>query len=447
MKHLLSIIIILTLSFQAFSQKKQQKKTKSKANDNAQIEMIQEAMPKMAATEIDTLHIYKGKRYVFLVDVNKYSGQSDVDYASNNNSEEAELRRNFAKDELEIIKIHRYSYVIFENKKTLDISSDGDSYQAFAYWSGKLGDNIEVQEGTRMATEFVSKNIGVNKESSYNLNAIKYKKEVAILENKNKITSKSKEVMKAVLSKYIFPINKLKDDDVILFKQSNAKIKTINSYLVENGKETRLRTILLNENGLPITTTNYDKKEERKTNYIYKDDLLIKIMSDDRVLSSINYDDGKMIFSGSFGDANETEVNWLENGVLLKKSYILMSDNKSSHMNTFAEEKIENDCNLLYINNVLWTKNCSTKKNVFPFIHKYTSYQDEKVLQFRKSKLEKKDDKTFEKYYSDAESEDQKDNFKLFGTFFLNEYNLVSSYNFTKDKTNRIVKIEYTYYQ
>lgn len=96
MKHLLSIIIIFTLSFQAFSQKKQQKKTKSKAN-NTQTERIQEAVPKMEPTVIDTLYIYKGQRYVFIIDVDKYSSQSYVEYASNNNSEESELQRNFFK--------------------------------------------------------------------------------------------------------------------------------------------------------------------------------------------------------------------------------------------------------------------------------------------------------------------------------------------------------------
>jgi hypothetical protein len=448
MKHLLSILIIFTLSFQAFSQKKQQKKAKSKAN-NTQTERIQEALPKMEPTVIDTLYIYKGQRYVFIIDVDKYSSQSYVEYASNNNSEESELERNFAKEQLKIITIHRYSYVIFENRKTLDISSEGESYQAFAYWSGKMDDTVQVQEGAKMATEFVSKCIGENKESSYIINARKYRKEVAELENKNKITSKSKEVMKAVLNSYILPIPRLKDDDVMFFKQlqSNAKVKSIDSYLVENGTKTPLRSILLNENGLPTLIKDYnEKKEERKTNYIYKDGMLIKIMSEDRILASINYDDGKMIFSADYGNANDTEVSWLENGELLKKSYALRNDDKSD-MNTFAENKIENNCNLSYINSQLWSKNCSSKANVFPFVHTYTSYQDGKVLQFRKSKIEKTGGKSFEKYYSETESEDVSDDYKLFGTFYLNDKNLLSSYNFTKDKKNRILKVEYTYYE
>lgn len=124
-----------------------------------------------------------------------------------------------------------------------------------------------------------------------------------------------------------------------------------------------------------------------------------------------------------------------------------MADDKFSYMNTFTEEKFENNCISYYINNVVWTHNCGGPNNKFPFIHTYTSYQDKEVLQFRKSKIEKKSDATFEKYYSEAERADQNDNYKLWGTFHLDDFNLVDSFNFTKDGIAKTIKIDYTCYE
>ncbi|MDI3321424.1 hypothetical protein, partial [Pinibacter soli] len=111
-----------------------------------------------------------------------------------------------------------------------------------------------------------------------------------------------------------------------------------------------------------------------------------------------------------------------------------------------AEEKIENNCITRYLNSNLLTINYSTKTGTFPFVHKYTSFQDGKVLQFRKSKLVKTGEKQFEKYYSDAERESDKDNFKLFGVFQLNDQNLLSSYYFFKDGVKSKIKIDYAYF-
>lgn len=454
MKHLLSILLILTLSFQGFSQKKAKPKPKSKPKTTkvAKVPVIEEIVVQEEPEPIivDTLRIQKGKKYVLLVDVDKNSVQSNVTFANQVNLEETELIKNFGKDALQIITIRKYTYVIFENKQTLNISGEGESFQAFAYWSGKIKDNIQVKEGTKLATEFVSQYTGGKKESSYVINAKKYKKEVAALTSKNKITSKSKEVMNAVLIKSILPYSQIKEDDVVLFQQQNSKIKTIESYMTnKKGIKTPLKSVVLDENGQPTLIKNYNRegKESGNKTFIYKDGVLLKIMTDDKVTSTINYDDNKMIFTENVGDANDTRIVWLENGVLLQKSYTLMIDDKFAYMNSLVEEKNENNCISYYINNVIWTINCGSPANVFPFTHKYVSYQDGKVLQFRKSKIEKKGDKTFEKYYSDAEREEEQDSFKLFGTFQLNDRNLVNAYNFTKDKVSQTIKIDYTYYQ
>lgn len=452
MKHLLLIILILTLSFQGFSQKKGKPKPKSKPKTTkiTQAAVVEEILVKEEPVIIDTLRLQKGKKYILLVDIDKYSGQSNVAYANPDNSEEKELINNFKKDAFKIINIKKYTFVIFENKQTLDVSQNGESYQTFAYWSGKIKDNIQVKKGAKMATEFVSQNIGGKKESSYVINARKFKKEVAAFTSKNKITPNSKDLMNAVLADIILPFSGIREDDAVIFKRPNEKVKTIDSYITnKKGIKTPLKSIVLNENEQPVLVKNYNRegKEDGRKTFVYKDGLLTKIMNDDKVSSTINYDDNKMIFTENVGDANDTRIVWLENGNLLQKVYTIMIDDSFSYMNSFAEEKIENNCISYYINNVIWTKTCSSETKAFPFTHKYTSYQKGEVLQFRKSKIEKKGEKTFEKYYSDAALEQDKDNFKLFGTFQLNDHNLVNAYNFTKDKINQTIKIDYTYYQ
>ncbi|MEL1255364.1 hypothetical protein AAEO57_16355 [Flavobacterium sp. DGU38] len=451
MKHLLSIFIILTLSFQGYSQKKSKKKTVSKTKTTT----IQQAP--MAAISVeeekitpDTLQIKKGKKYVFLVDVDKYSTTVAYDSANEYFSEESELKRNFSKENLEIIKINKYTYIFFENKQTLDITGDGQAFQAFAYWSGKIDDKVQVKEGTRMATEFVAEQLKSKKESSYVVNTKKYKKEVASLLGKNKITSKSKEVMKALLSGYSLPFSDIEADNIPVFQQGTAKLKTLDSYfLKKKGVRIPLKSVSFNNEGFPTAITYYDDegKNRSKKEFIYKDGMLTKIIKEDQTAAAINYDDNKMIVTENVGDADETKVFWIENGQLLQKSYTLMADDKFSYMNTFVEEKFENNCISYYINNVVWTHNCGSANNKFPFIHTYTSYQDKEVLQFRKSKIEKKNDTTFEKYYSEAERADQNDNYKLWGTFHLDDFNLVDSFNFTKDNEAKTIKVDYTCYE
>ena len=81
--------------------------------------------------------------------------------------EEKELIQNFKKDAFEIKKIDKQVFILFENKQTLDVSSLDNSYQAFAYWGGKENDRVQVQEGSKKATEFVAKQLGLKTESSY----------------------------------------------------------------------------------------------------------------------------------------------------------------------------------------------------------------------------------------------------------------------------------------
>jgi hypothetical protein len=445
MKHLLSILLILTFSTQTFSQKKG--KTKSQPKTPVAEDITPDITHIHEEVKPDTLYLEKGKKYVLLIDANQNSAQV---VNSAEDTEEAELKRNFPKENLQIININKYTFVRFENLQTLDITGKDQVFQAFAYWSGKMKDKVQVKEGTRMATEFVSEHVGGKKESSYVVNTRKYKKELASLENKNKITSKSKEVMKVLLRSHSLPIPDLKSDNITVFQQGTANLESQDSYFVKKkGTRILIKSVCFNTEGQPATITHYDEKGYTKTTkeYLYKDGMLVKILDGDKIMSSISYIDNKMIFSENIGDANETKVFWLENGQLLQKSYTLMTDDKFSYMNSFVEEKIENNCTNYYINNMLWTKNCGGQSTAFPLVYTYTSFQNGEVLQFKKSKLEKKGERTFEKYYSDAENENLNDNYKLWGTFHLDDFNLVDTCNFTKDGMEQTIKIDYNCYE
>jgi len=452
MKHVLSILLILTLSISGFAQKKPvaKKKAQPKTAVSKKEVVVEEVKPEKIKP--DTLQVQKGKKYVFLVDVSEYSGQSDVAYVDSNeeNSEKAELLRNFPKENLEIINIKKYTYILFENKQTLDITGDGKSFQALAYWGGKMDDKVQVKEGTKMATEFVGEQIRSKKESSYVVNTKKYKKEVASLQNKNKITSKSRETLKALLNGYALPFADIRSEEMALYQQGTAKLKTIDSYIIKNkGARTPLKSIAFDNDGLPTSVSFYDRegKSKGKKEFVYKDGMLSKIMKDDQEVSSVNYDDNKIVITENVGDANQTTIFWLENGKLLRKSYTLMADDKFSYMNNFVEEKFENNCVVYYINNVVWTRDCSGASNVYPFVHTYTSFQNKEVLQFRKSKIEKKDDRTYEKFYSTAERAEQNDFYKPWGTIHFDEMNLVDMLKFTKDNNEQTIKIDYTCYE
>jgi hypothetical protein len=456
MKQLLSGIFILTLSFSGFSQKIKNKKNKSPV-----IEVKQESIKgtpdeqdvyivqPVDLVEIDTIHIPAGKPCLIIIDASQYG--TNEDYCFN---EEKEIIQNFGKDAIRIVKLHRLSYVIFENKQTLDVSGSENSYQGFLYWSGNLKDKVQSKETSYHATEFVAKQMGVDKESSYVLNSPKYKKEVASLIKADYVTEKSKEVMIAYLFDLIVPMPYSEEKDSPLFKQCFENLKRVENlrsievyFIDKNGKKIFLRNTVFNKNQQPILSKKYDSDgtEEVGTNYIYKNGMLNEIISGDRSIF-VNYDDNKMIFSKNPDSVDETIVFWLENNFLLKKHYLLMIDDTYQCFNLFGEEKIEDNCITMYINNSVRYINCSNNKGAFPFVNTYTSYQNDEIMQFIKTKLVRKGERIFEKYNSTAKQENAKDDFKLCRIFHLNDQNLLSSYELTEDKENCNVKIEYTYF-
>lgn len=455
MKQLLSIIFILTFSLSVFSQKSKTQKHKKTVKTAKAIEeeAVMDALDNHeyvmeGSRVVDTLHINEGKPCLIIADIPKYSNGSSTIYPDNSEKEEEEIIRNFGKDALRIVKVHQHSYIVFENKQTLDVSDFDGSYQAFGFWGGKLEDRVKAREGTHYATEFVAEEMGLNKESSYVVSTRKYKKEVASLEKADKVTEKSKKTMNAFLNSLTIPLPQDKGEDTPLYSQSSSNLKSIETYFLEkNGKKILLKSMAFNKEQQPILIKHYNSegKENGTNSFVYKNEMLVEILNGDSH-TTVKYDDDKMIFFDSAGDADETRVTWLKNDILLEKDYVLLIDDKHQYMNTYVEEKIENNCIARYINNTVWSINCSSNTETSPFVHQYTSFQDGEVLQYRKSKLVKTGEKQFEKYYSDAERENEKDNFLLWGTFQLNDQNLLSLYSFTKNGVKRSIKVEYTYF-
>lgn len=441
MKQSFGFIFVLIFSFSGFSQKikKIEQDTISKVQDVYIVDAV-------VGPDIDTLRIPMGKPCLVIFDVSEYSNKS---YCF---AEEKEIIQNFGKDALRVIKVYGYTYIIFGNKQIVNVSLTKNSYQGFAYWGGTLKDKVQLQDGTYYATEFLAKHIGVDKKSSYVVNAPKYKKEVAAFSKADNITENSKVVMNAFLNDLTpMPFSKEEDLPLLIKSIENFKavenLKKIEIYVKDNkGKKRVVKNIVFNKNKQLILVTNYDDEgiAMQGTNYIYKNGILVKIINGNSS-TVVSYDDAKMIFSYNLGAANALRVIWIENNVLLEKAYNLMVNESYPYMNIFSEEKLENNCITKYINNTVWTINCNND-NTFPFINKYTSFQDGEVMQYRKTKLVKKGDKLFEKYYSTAKKEGAKDNFKLCSVFHFNAQNLLSSYELINDNETSNTTIEYTYF-
>ncbi len=459
MKNLIVVVFIFLFSVIGIAQKKQIKKPAKKAKKTKIVEENYTIVGGTVDVEdevlnepfvLDTLLINYGKPYVFLIDVKKYDSERaiSVSVGGKDDDEEAELLKNFKKDAFEIKKIDKQVFILFDNKQNLDISDLNSSYQAFGYWGGKEGDKVQVQEGSKMATEFVAKQLGEKKESSYVVKTRMYKEEVKKLLNKNNITAKSKIIMDFLLAQVSSPLPKDKGEDADLFTKKIPKIKNIESYIIDGKTKTALKSIAFNDQGQPITIKQYNSRGEDNgtTKLVYENGMLVQKLNYEDEITTINYDNDKIIMSKNNDNAYENKVYSLENNKLSSKSYTIMKNDNESHQNSFVENKIINDCEHYIINSKVWSIDCDSEKGNFPAIHTYTSFQDGEVMQFRKTRLVKKDDYTFEKYYSKAERENQEDDFELWGTYKLNEQKLVTDISFNKDGRNKFIKIEYTVY-
>ncbi|AIL45022.1 hypothetical protein [Elizabethkingia anophelis] len=146
-----------------------------------------------------------------------------------------------------------------------------------------------------------------------------------------------------------------------------------------------------------------------------------------------------MITSSDLGGGMETEIYRVEKNELLRKSYIIMKDDSSDNMNAATDEKIEKSCTNFYIDNIIQTSNCSSNANEFPFTHTSTVYQDGKLIQETKYRIEKKSSVLYESQY-------KRDNDIRKATYHLNDKGLLESYQKNDNNRKSTVWLEYTYF-
>lgn len=447
-KKTISLLLIVGFSLGISAQKKNQKKnSRAEKAVNEAAEAVREAAADATSgynysdNEIDTLNYSAGKAYVFLIKADEWNSQGVGD-----DLEEKELRKNFDKKAFEIININKYSYITFENGQFLDVSSIGNSYEAIAFWSGKNDDDIQTQEGRAKATEFVAKQLGLKKESSYIINDKKYKKEIENLLSKNNFTPKSKEVMDYYLKQISTPLICYLGDKELVFNQNHDKVKTIKTYFVDKkDKKTIYEEIIFNENGQPFSVKHFGSEGNQKSvmKFVYANNILKQILGEESE-TNISYDNGQIVLSKKVGAADETTIFYFENGRILRKSYTIMQDENAASMNSFSEEKLKDDCIQYTINSEIWTKICSSKPGEFPFTHNYTSYQDGKILQEKYDKITKKSEVLYELFSQNSSNDDQ--NLKPLGTYHINEKGLIKTYIFAKDDETKKLEIEYTFF-
>lgn len=438
MKKRITLIIVLFISI--FANAQARKNSINEATEAVTEEVVSTEIYQDFEVDIDTLKLNYGKKYAIIVNVSEY----DVQIAGED-LEEKEVKKNFEDVDLEILKIDNHRFILFENGQTLDMTAEENSFQAFAFWSGNLGDDVEVIDGNKNATEFFSEMLGLDKKSTYNLNNTKHKENISKLKSVTNITEKSK----ATLNKYFQLIKTpiLTENEENWYLQNIPNVKSMKISFTEKESTKIYKNFEFNIDGQPTKISNYNSKNIIKSNdnYIYKNGMLIEIKKEEKTIS-INYDDEKMIFTENVGDADETKVIWFNNNNnLLNNRYILMNDNRYANQNMVIEDKEEKNCIISYMNEVILFKNCSTQYNVFPYTHSYTSYQDGEFMQFIKYKIEKKESNIFEKYRSSADNENKKDIYELSQTIYLNKDNLISKIINADNKLT--ITVEYTFYK
>ncbi|WP_179376112.1 hypothetical protein [Winogradskyella wichelsiae] len=445
MKILFISLSIALLSLTAVAQ--DNPKQNAASTDNATLTFGSE---EKTTFKIDTLRIASGKSYLILIDVQKEYDDPTVSIMGGPvDDEEKELLKNFEEDSFEIIKQYQHTLILFENGQKLDLSSLANTFQGVAYWNGNIEDDVQFKNIIKKSTEFVAEQMGLNTQSSYVINNEKYKEALALLQNKNNFTEKSRLIMNSFLDDvYKAFLNNRLGQDANLFNTLPENLKKMNLSVSIGSEEKMLkRSIEINKKGQIDKLILFDRagKISRSIQYIYENDILKKTINDQGTTTIFSYDDDKMISFQNIGDANETNVYYLKNDKKNIENYIIMIDDTYASQNSLSKTINEKNCEIRYINNVVWTRNCFTDQNVFPYLHTYTSYQDGEVLQYRKFKIEKKNKKTYHKYYSNAQQDTDKDMYELKGIYQLNDDNLVTNYTITDDEEKVNLEIEYIY--
>ena len=428
----LYLLFLATTCFYS-AQKVSNKKTSSdavvvemKASSTTKETYVMSA-PREKSKEITIL---TGKPQVFLVNIREHS-------ESCNSSEELELNNNFGVGNLQITNICRYTDLMFPDQ-TLKLKDEGSS---IIFWSGKAEDKYATLNGYSHATEFVAKQMGMEKESSYAIKTKKWKKEIAELEKIQKVSSKSKEIMTAILNNLSSKSLIFQDSERLLFNIDIPKIKIVENYYDQENKKIMIAKITFREDGLVNSIQDFDRKgnPEKITNFKYKDGLLIEtIKGNEKTLYS--YHDDKIVATTEEDSRKAISVYRLENGKLLRNFYSIMTGDKQEFNNYLSKMTLENNC--IKTENQSVDYFCTTPPNKFPYITTYKmTYGQNEML--RRMKYEKINDFLLKVFATDR---DDDEHYILAGEIKLNEKKLIESYKMFNGNTESIIIYDYTFY-
>ena len=380
--------------------------------------------------EIEHLKIEQGKPHVFFVDINRYSGSCEF-------YEEKELTNNFDKNLFTVSDICKYTDLEFPNE-TIKLNEEK---RALLFWSGKANDKVVVNEGDYLySTEFVAKQLGIHKESSYAINTKKWKEKIEQLTKNNQPTKESEKVLKSLLNNLICK-NLVADKTVALtqlFSMNNfSKIKSIEtSYQDNKNKKVIVAKIDFNEKGFPISIK--ERNSEKTTEFTYIGQLLSETKSGDKI-TNYSYQDDKIISTQKDSDTKGITVYWLDKDQLLYDHYSIWNDDKRENNNYFAHMYTENNCIVTESN--YKTTVCKTAIDEKSYLETFriaTNQFDRSIT----TKFQNEGDKLINIY----KSEDENDNFDLVGEIRLNDKKLIENYTMYHDGNEIKLYYEYTFY-
>ena len=319
MKNILKILSFLVFAYVGFAQEIKYVDEEDSVEDAA--EAVEEAGINIGASDLEfqinkavgILEVNAGKKQAFLIYISPYGVSSTLDHIY---EEEFELKNNFKNENLEVTVLKEQCLLEFENGSTLDLSDYNDSYSYTVYWSGKMDDEVIVKDEIRNSTEFISKEMGVEKQSSYVKKAIQHKKELENLIRENNPSKKSKLVMDKVLQRYQTPILGIMDE--FWFVQKNSNLKSMKIISKEKGIEKILALYEFNKSG-QITKEKelHDQANDNtERNFYYKDNLLTRIETSYSTIN-VTYNADKMIFSEKSDDSWEASIFTIEKDKLL----------------------------------------------------------------------------------------------------------------------------------
>ncbi|WP_291118808.1 hypothetical protein [Empedobacter sp. UBA7248] len=376
--------------------------------------------------------IEANKAQVFLIYINDYSTSSCV------LSEEEELRRNFDSSDFTIFNICENSDLEFPNE-TIKLRSQK---QGIIFWSGNVNEKPIVKEGNlQNATEFVSKQLGVQKESTYVSNTKKWKAEIDELTKTNIPTKVSKEVNGAIINTLVY--DNLRADKTIslnrIFSEADFfKLKTIEMNFLDNeNQKINLNKITFDEKGFP---TMIKKRNSDDLIILTFDNQLLKSTLENEQLTIYTHKENQVMGLIQQKDFKKLLVYHLENKNLLEDVYWINTDLDKEKNNYYDQKKMVNNCIVSYSKDYT-SSECESTPGIFPYKINKEMQSSNSILKLN-IKIEDIGNGVLEVFKSIANED-----FEKVGEIQLNERKLIKSYTVFSNGKSVKVDYNYTYYK